>query len=211
MSATTTATYDDRIDYLFKLVIIGDSGVGKTSLLLKYVDDVFSETFISTIGVDFKIRTIEKDGKKVRLQIWDTAGQDRFRNIVSTFYRNANGILLVFDVTDMETFNNIQTWLGEVDRYSGRKAAKKVLVGNKSDLDLRRQVSLEAARALAKNGDMAYVETSAKTSDNVEKLFENLVVDLMETFDPVNNTFPTSLPKPLPPSRTVPTGGICNC
>nr|KAG5688042.1 hypothetical protein BaRGS_003588 [Batillaria attramentaria] len=169
-----TATYDDRIDYLFKLVIIGDSGVGKTSLLLKYVDDVFSDTFISTIGVDFKIRTIEKDGKKVRLQIWDTAGQDRFRNIVATFYRNANGILLVYDVTDMDSFLNVRTWLGEIDRYSGHKA-KKVLVGNKSDLESQRQVSLETARVMAQDGGMMHLETSAKTSSNVEQLFDDLV------------------------------------
>ncbi|KAK0832473.1 ras GTPase, partial [Friedmanniomyces endolithicus] len=97
-----------RYDYLFKLLLIGDSGVGKSCLLLRFADDTYTESYISTIGVDFKIRTIELDGKTVKLQIWDTAGQERFRTITSSYYRGAHGICVVYDVTDMDSFNNVK-------------------------------------------------------------------------------------------------------
>merc|ERR1712006_60493 len=103
-SMANTAEYD----YLFKLLLIGDSGVGKSCLLLRFADDTYTESYISTIGVDFKIRTINLDGKCVKLQIWDTAGQERFRTITSSYYRGAHGIIVVYDVTDRETFNNVK-------------------------------------------------------------------------------------------------------
>mmetsp|Transcript_49208 Transcript_49208/g.71860 ORF Transcript_49208/g.71860 Transcript_49208/m.71860 type:complete len:109 (+) Transcript_49208:102-428(+) len=103
-------------DYLFKLLLIGDSGVGKSCLLLRFADDTYTESYISTIGVDFKIRTITQDSKTVKLQIWDTAGQERFRTITSSYYRGAHGIIVVYDVTDMESFNNVKQWLHEIDR-----------------------------------------------------------------------------------------------
>ena len=102
-------------DYLFKLLLIGDSGVGKTCLLFRFAEDAFNPTFISTIGIDFKIRTIELDGKKVKLQIWDTAGQERFRTITTAYYRGAMGIMLVYDITDEKSFNNIKTWMRNIE------------------------------------------------------------------------------------------------
>merc|ERR1712159_656276 len=98
-------------DYLFKLLLIGDSGVGKSCLLFRFADDTYQESYISTIGVDFKIRTVELEGKTIKLQIWDTAGQERFRTITSSYYRGAHGIIVVYDVTDQESFNNVKTWL----------------------------------------------------------------------------------------------------
>ena len=105
-------------DYVFKLVLIGDSGVGKSCLLLRFADDTYTESHISTIGVDFKIRTIQLDGKTIKLQIWDTAGQERFRTITSSYYRGAHGIIVVYDTTDSETFEHVKTWLHEIERYA---------------------------------------------------------------------------------------------
>jgi small GTP-binding protein len=119
--------------------LIGDSGVGKSCLLLRFADDTYTESFISTIGVDFKIRTIELEGKTVKLQIWDTAGQERFRTITSSYYRGAHGIIVVYDITDAESFANVRMWLKEVERY-GSEGVCKLLVGNKSDLTGRRAV-----------------------------------------------------------------------
>eukprot|EP00923_Selenidium_pygospionis_P034802 GHVN01060536.1.p1 GENE.GHVN01060536.1~~GHVN01060536.1.p1 ORF type:complete len:147 (+),score=14.68 GHVN01060536.1:81-521(+) len=124
-------------NYLFKLLLIGDSGVGKSCLLLRFADDVYTASFIATIGVDFKIRTIEQDGKIIKLQIWDTAGQERFRTITSSYYRGAHGIIIVYDVTDRESFNNVKIWMQEIDKYA-MESVNKLLVGNKSDLSSKR-------------------------------------------------------------------------
>jgi len=157
-------------DYLFKLLLIGDSGVGKSCLLLRFADDTYTESYISTIGVDFKIRTIEMDGKTIKLQIWDTAGQERFRTITSSYYRGAHGIIIVYDVTDQESFNNVKQWLHEIDRYACENV-NKLLVGNKSDLTSKKVVSFESAKEFADSVSMEFLETSAKNATNVEKAF----------------------------------------
>ncbi|CAF4988266.1 unnamed protein product, partial [Rotaria socialis] len=102
-------------DYLFKLLLIGDSGVGKTCVLLRFCDSAFSTTFISTIGIDFKIRTIDLDGRKIKLQIWDTAGQERFKTITTAYYRGAMGIMLVYDITSEKSFDNIKNWIRNIE------------------------------------------------------------------------------------------------
>ncbi|XP_042405828.1 GTP-binding protein YPTM2 isoform X1 [Zingiber officinale] len=157
-------------DYLFKLLLIGDSGVGKSCLLLRFADDSYLESYISTIGVDFKIRTVEQDGKTIKLQIWDTAGQERFRTITSSYYRGAHGIIVVYDVTDQESFNNVKTWLNEIDRYASDNV-NKLLVGNKSDLTANKVVSYETAKAFADEIGIPFIETSAKNATNVEQAF----------------------------------------
>lgn len=157
-------------DYLFKLLLIGDSGVGKSCLLLRFADDVYSETYISTIGVDFKIRTINLDNKIVKLQIWDTAGQERYRTITSSYYRGAHGIILVYDVTDKDSFDHVKDWMTEVDRYANENV-DIILIGNKSDLVNKRQVTYDEARAYAQENRIQYIETSAKNATNVEKCF----------------------------------------
>ncbi|GAA6063999.1 hypothetical protein JCM10212_000153 [Sporobolomyces blumeae] len=157
-------------DLLFKLLLIGDSGVGKSCLLLRFADDTYTESYISTIGVDFKIRTIELEGKTVKLQIWDTAGQERFRTITSSYYRGAHGIIVVYDVTDADTFSNVKQWLQEIDRYAC-EGVNKLLVGNKSDLTSKKVVEYNVAKEFADQIGVSMLETSAKNATNVEQAF----------------------------------------
>merc|ERR1739848_471326 len=164
-------------DYVFKLVLIGDSGVGKSCLLLRFADDTYTESHISTIGVDFKIRTIQLEGKTIKLQIWDTAGQERFRTITSSYYRGAHGIIVVYDTTDSETFEHVKTWLHEIDRYASENV-NKLLVGNKSDLTTKRQVDSEAAKEFATQVSIPFLETSAKNATNVEDAFMTMAGEI---------------------------------
>ncbi|KAH9300567.1 hypothetical protein KI387_012150, partial [Taxus chinensis] len=164
-------------DYLFKLLLIGDSGVGKSCLLLRFADDSYLESYISTIGVDFKIRTVEQDGKTIKLQIWDTAGQERFRTITSSYYRGAHGIIVVYDVTDLESFNNVKQWLNEIDRYASENV-NKLLVGNKCDLTANRAVEYETAKAFADEIGIPFLETSAKNATNVEQAFMTMAAEI---------------------------------
>ncbi|KDE03775.1 GTP-binding protein ypt1 [Microbotryum lychnidis-dioicae p1A1 Lamole] len=175
-------------DYLFKLLLIGDSGVGKSCLLLRFADDTYTESYISTIGVDFKIRTIELEGKTVKLQIWDTAGQERFRTITSSYYRGAHGIIVVYDVTDNDTFSNVKQWLQEIDRYAC-EGVNKLLVGNKSDLTTKKVVDYSTAKEFADSIAVSMLETSAKNATNVEQAFLTMakqIKDRMAT-TPVNS------------------------
>ncbi|KAL9014793.1 MAG: hypothetical protein Q9173_000584 [Seirophora scorigena] len=166
-------------DYLFKLLLIGDSGVGKSCLLLRFADDTYTESYISTIGVDFKIRTIELDGKTVKLQIWDTAGQERFRTITSSYYRGAHGICVVYDVTDMDSFNNVKQWLQEIDRYA-TEGVNKLLVGNKSDMADKKVVEYTVAKEFADSLGIPFLETSAKNASNVEQAFLTMARQIKE-------------------------------
>jgi len=164
--------------YLFKLLLIGDSGVGKTSLLLRFADDKFLDSFITTIGVDFKIRKLDVDGKPVKLQIWDTAGQEKFRTITSSYYRGAHGIIVVYDVTSRESFSHVKGWLSDIDRYAqGNIKVQKMLVGNKSDLT-NREVPFKEAKAFADSIGIPFIETSAKMSDNVMEAFQTMVTQI---------------------------------
>jgi len=164
-------------DFFFKILLIGDSGVGKSCLLLRFADDSWTETHISTIGVDFKIKTLEIEGKTVKLQIWDTAGQERFRTITSSYYRGAQGIILVYDCTDRESFNNVKQWMGEIDRYACENV-NKLLVGNKCDLVDQKTVDTPTAKEFADSFNIPFIETSAKTAHNVEKCFVQMATDI---------------------------------
>jgi len=170
-------------DYLFKLLLIGDSGVGKSCLLLRFADDTYTESYISTIGVDFKIRTIELDGKTIKLQIWDTAGQERFRTITSSYYRGAHGIIVVYDVTDQESFNNVKQWLQEIDRYASENV-NKLLVGNKCDLTNKKVVDYSSAKEYADQLGIPFLETSAKNATNVEQAFMTMAAEIKNRVGP---------------------------
>lgn len=173
-------------DYLFKLLLIGDSGVGKSCLLLRFADDTYTESYISTIGVDFKIRTIELDGKTIKLQIWDTAGQERFRTITSSYYRGAHGIIVVYDVTDQESFNNVKQWLQEIDRYASENV-NKLLVGNKCDLTTKKVVDYTTAKEYADQLGIPFLETSAKNATNVEQAFMTMAAEIKNRMGPVTS------------------------
>eukprot|EP00443_Scrippsiella_acuminata_P057614 CAMPEP_0115487096 /NCGR_PEP_ID=MMETSP0271-20121206/60775_1 /TAXON_ID=71861 /ORGANISM="Scrippsiella trochoidea, Strain CCMP3099" /LENGTH=279 /DNA_ID=CAMNT_0002915127 /DNA_START=60 /DNA_END=898 /DNA_ORIENTATION=+ len=164
-------------DYLFKLLLIGDSGVGKSCLLLRFADDTYTESYISTIGVDFKIRTLDLDGKTCKLQIWDTAGQERFRTITSSYYRGAHGIIVVYDVTDKESFNNVKYWMQEIDKYA-TGSVNKLMIGNKCDLSSKKVVSYDEAKELADSLEVPFMETSAKNAHNVEQAFQQMAKDI---------------------------------
>ncbi|XP_019731538.1 ras-related protein Rab-8B [Hippocampus comes] len=165
-------------DYLFKLLLIGDSGVGKTCLLFRFSEDSFNTTFISTIGIDFKIRTIELDGKRVKLQIWDTAGQERFRTITTAYYRGAMGIMLVYDISNEKSFENIKNWIRNIEEHASSDVEKMVL-GNKCDMSDRRQVSKDRGEKLAIDYGVKFLETSAKSSLNVEEAFYTMGRDIL--------------------------------
>lgn len=169
-------------DLLFKVLLIGDSGVGKSSLLLRFADDMFTSTYISTIGVDFKIRTVEIDGKIVKLQLWDTAGQERFRTITTSYYRGAHGIIVAYDITDIESFRNVRFWLSETQMYAASEVVK-LLVGTKSDLTEQRQVSLADAEAVADEVGIRVIETSSKEATNVNAAFMAMVADMKQRVD----------------------------
>ena len=161
-------------DYVFKIVIIGDSGVGKSCMLTRFVEDEFFESYISTIGVDFKIKSFNVEDHNIKLQIWDTAGQDRFRTITSSFYRGANGIIIVYDVTDLDSFNNVQKWLEEITKYASDDVIK-MIVGNKSDLTTR-VITFEEGQNMANKFNIPFIETSAKDRVNIEKAFMSMSI-----------------------------------
>lgn len=155
-----------------KLLLIGDSGVGKSSLLLRFADGTFTTSFISTIGIDFKIKSLELGGKKCKLQIWDTAGQERFRTITSAYYRGAMGILIVYDVTDETSFQNVIMWMKNIDQHAG-KAVNRILVGNKADMP-HRVVTTQQGIDLAAKYCIPFIETSSKTGENVDDCFQTV-------------------------------------
>jgi len=161
-----------EFDIVTKAIIIGDSSVGKSSLLYRYTDNEWNPHYIATIGVDFKVLTFERDGKVVKLQLWDTAGQDRFKTITHTYYRGAHAVMLVFDLTNRESFEHVTTWLEEFHQFGG-PGVPVVLVGNKSDLP-NKTVSSDEGRALATQLGCTYTECSAKNNESVLEAFGQL-------------------------------------
>jgi Ras-related protein Rab-1A len=168
-------------DHLFKVVIIGDTGVGKSCLLLRFADDQYSEGHISTIGVDFRFRTLPVDKKIVKLQIWDTAGQERFRTITSAYYRGADGIIVCYDVSDEASFNHVNDWLTEVNRYASETSCKLIVATKSDKKEGERVISLEKGQAFADRLKIPFLETSACEAHNVELAFATITRDLLKT------------------------------
>lgn len=163
-----------------KILIIGESGVGKSSLLLRFTDDTFDPEIGATIGVDFKVKTLTVDGNKAKLAIWDTAGQERFRTLTPSYYRGAQGVILVYDVTRRETFAKLDNWLTELDTYCTKNDLVKMLVGNKKDKE-DRQLERDEGLKFARKHSMLFIEASAKTRDGVQCAFEELVEKILQT------------------------------
>eukprot|EP00026_Physarum_polycephalum_P012142 Phypoly_transcript_12418.p1 GENE.Phypoly_transcript_12418~~Phypoly_transcript_12418.p1 ORF type:complete len:205 (+),score=25.81 Phypoly_transcript_12418:458-1072(+) len=197
-------------DHLFKLLLVGEPGIGKSCLLLRFADDTFAETYVSTIGVDFKIKSVDIGGKAIKLQMWDTAGQERFRTITSSYYRGAHGIMLCFDLAVQSSFEKLSDWLKDVAKYAPSNIAI-MLCGLKTDLDDQRSISKEEAEAFAHKNKLRYIEASPKDGTNVNEAFMTLTKDILERT--------LHSPKPEPPvtvsssidTSLPPTESKCNC
>ena len=166
------------IELCLKILIIGDSQVGKTSLLLNYIDKIFPEEHISTIGVEYKEKFIKKDDFNIKLQVWDTAGQERFRSITKSIYRNTNGVLFVYDITNKESFANVKNWIKDTENID--KDIKGVILGNKIDLEDKRIITKEDLEEIGKKYKMPALEVSAKSGININESFDLLVDELFK-------------------------------
>jgi len=171
--ATLTCDYDK----MYKLVIIGDSGVGKSSLLTRYTENIYSDAYISTIGVDFKVKTVVRNQKTYKLQIWDTAGQERFRAITTTYYRGAHCCIVAFDITNHDTFDSVSKWILEIVSHAHDKILI-ILVGTKCEMIADRCVNYDEAMEFAIKHDIKYVETSAAKNTNITFIFDYIIDEL---------------------------------
>ena len=178
MSSLNRRRDEEKYDYLVKLVIIGDTAVGKTNILLRYVNEQYKATHITTIGVDFKIKSINVDGIRIRMQIWDTAGQERFKTITETYYKGAAGVVLVYSVTDRKTFNSLENWIKQIND-SQPESMCKIIVGNKVDCSqAERQVTTAEGEQLAKKYGVPFIETSALDNLNIGETFATIAKDI---------------------------------
>jgi len=165
-------------DYHVKLLLIGDSGVGKSSLLLRFADNQFDSTFIQTIGIDFRIREAKIKDKTVRIQVWDTAGQERFRTITTSYYRNAMGIMLLYDITDPLSFQHVNEWMAAIKQYAVENVSR-FLVGNKCDMNDKRVISFDEGKRLADEFGVQFAETSAKDGTNIDQVFLSITQEII--------------------------------
>ena len=157
-------------DYMFNYLIIGNPGVGKSCILIRFTEGTFSDNYFSTIGLDFRVKAIDIDSKSCRLKIKDTSGKETFRNVISPYYRETQGIMLVYDITDLESVQNLNSWLIEIEKNASKKVCK-ILVGNKCDKESERKVTFEQGKEFADQYGMKFIETSAKDSTYVARAF----------------------------------------
>lgn len=197
---------DEEYDYLFKVVLIGDSGVGKSNLLSRFTRNEFCLESKSTIGVEFATRTLEVEGRTVKAQIWDTAGQERYRAITSAYYRGALGALLVYDVTKPTTFENVSRWLKELRDHADANIVI-MLIGNKTDLKHLRAVATEDAQGYAEKESLSFIETSALESTNVEKAFHTILAQIYRIISKKSLSSNDSASSNIKQGKTITVGG----
>ena len=176
----------EKKEFLYKILLLGDSSVGKTCFLMRYTDNTFQEIHMSTIGLDYKLKNVQlDDGKMVKIQIWDTAGQDRFRSITKNYYKGAHGIILIYDVTSRKTFDNVKNWVAQIKEEVTDKVSI-ILVGNKTDDVDGRKVQTEEGQKMAKECGLSFFETSAKSGQNIDSTFNELVKKTVEAYSKVD-------------------------
>ena len=184
MSERDSIGEEEYFDEKIKLMIIGETRTGKTSLISRYCKNEFSGgAYLSTIGIDFQIKNLEINSKKIRLQIWDTAGQERFRNIAKNYYQSSDGFIVVYDITNNESFQTLDYWVEEI-KSNSQELSRMILVGNKCDLEEGRQVKKEEGKEYAKKKELKFYEVSAKDGTNVNKAFDDLIKDILSTYSP---------------------------
>ena len=173
--------YSDEYDYLFKLIIVGDTNVGKTNIMSKYIRDQFNINSKSTIGVEFGTKILTIDNKKIKAQIWDTAGQERYKSITSAYYKGAKGAFIVYDITNKFTFDSVDKWVQDLNSY-GEKNLTLLLIGNKSDLEDKRQINKEVGEEKAKSFSLGFIETSALSGDNIDQAFDIMLKEVLKKY-----------------------------
>ena len=173
-------------DIILKLIIVGDSGVGKTNILSRYINNEFSQTSKATVGVEFFSTLVKKNRKLIKLQIWDTAGQERYKSITSAYYKGAKGAFVVYDITKKDSFNNIEKWIKEL-KINGDEDIFIILIGNKSDLEEMREINVEDVKKKAEELKIGYFETSAKDGSNIEHAFDVIVGEMMKNVNIIIN------------------------
>ena len=184
MSLTTK---NKDYDYIFKLVLIGDTCVGKSCILVRFSDDIFDDNYVTTIGVDFRFKTMVVKNKVVKIQIWDTAGQERYRSITTAYYRGAAAIIICCDCTNEESFNNIKNWVEEIGKYTDKDAVDKMVFMNKCDLTEDRCIKKEDIDKFQKENGIKVLEVSAKTGEGIDKGFEYIIEKLIDKNDNKNS------------------------
>ena len=169
---------EEHIDFKVKIMFIGNSSVGKTSIIKRYSKNIFSTSYISTLGIDFESKNINIDNKTINLQIWDTAGQEKYKVLSKNYYNNSNAFIIVYDITNLESFESVMNWIEQI-KENAPENVKSILLGNKSDLEEKRKISEEEGKNLAKKININFYETSAQNGANIEKAIDNLVKDVI--------------------------------
>ena len=180
-SVEKLSDYQQQHKYLFRICLLGDANVGKTSLLSRFCDNSFKENYNNTIGVDFRLVTLKCNGYISKIHIWDTAGQERFRSLALNYLNNSHGFIFMYDITDRDSFNNVVNWI-DLALEKNVKTIANFLVGNKCDNEGKRQISVEEGKNLAKDKNLFFMETSAKANNNVQKLFYFFLYKLIEFY-----------------------------